>query len=183
VVEQEQKPITLDQALNKVNASTAQKAVIDDYLGRVEAQVVTLLLALEGWKSNPHPLLAEAIFTSGSMVLNAFLEQRKARGILSDPTNQALIAFASGLLSGSGPSPVPRSFGQNLGQAGMQALNAYSAAQDTNQKRQLQQAQLGLLQQNLRTAQEVSKAQATRTGWRLLALALLRADTQERPRS
>jgi hypothetical protein len=74
-------------------------------------------------------------------------------GILADPSNRAAMAFATGLLANSGPSPHPRSFGQNVGQALMGAINTYSQAQDEGRKRLFQDAQLGLLQQQMRKAQ------------------------------
>jgi hypothetical protein len=70
--------LTLEQALNRVNATTVQKAVFDDFLGRVEAHVVTLMLAMEGWKSNPQPIFAEAVYLTGNDVLAAIVEQRRS---------------------------------------------------------------------------------------------------------
>jgi hypothetical protein len=80
-------PLTLEQALNRVNATTAQKAVIDDFLGRTEAQIVTLLLALEGWRSyilrgeidqNQQRLLIDAIYVAGDNTLQGFMAQRQS---------------------------------------------------------------------------------------------------------
>ena len=57
-------------------------------------------------------------------------------GIL-DPRSAAIMQMGLGLMQGAGPSRTPVSFGQSLGQAGMQGLQAFQTAQKANQEQQL----------------------------------------------
>jgi hypothetical protein len=57
-------------------------------------------------------------------------------GVL-DPRSMALTQMGMSLLGSSGPSLTPTSFGQNLGQAGMQGVQAFQQANQANQQQQL----------------------------------------------
>ena len=57
-------------------------------------------------------------------------------GGLDDPRQAGQMALAMGLLSASGPSTTPTSFGQAFGKAGLQGMQAYQGAIDAGIKRQ-----------------------------------------------
>lgn len=60
----------------------------------------------------------------------------------SDPRNQALIAFGSGLMARNGPSLTPVSFGQSMGGAMQDGLTHYKSAHQQQLAEQLREAQI-----------------------------------------
>jgi hypothetical protein len=81
-------------------------------------------------------------------------------GVLMDPSSAGLLATAFGLLSGSGPSRTPVSFGQAFGQAGMQGMNTFYGAQQAQQQKQMMGLKMAEAQ---REAQERAAKQAAMT--------------------
>ena len=73
----------------------------------------------------------------------------------NDPQTVGLLGTALGLLSGSGPSRLPVSFGQVAGQAGLQGLGMAQQTQAQNTARNLQEAQL----KHLNTTDELTRLQ------------------------
>lgn len=61
---------------------------------------------------------------------------------LMDPRTQMLMQTGLGLMAASGPSTTPTRFGQALGQAGMQGMNAYNHTRQANQQAQLMNLKL-----------------------------------------
>lgn len=59
------------------------------------------------------------------------------QGALMDPRSAMIMQTGLGLMAASGPSRYPVGFGQAFGQAGMQGVNAYNQAQQSNQNAQL----------------------------------------------
>lgn len=86
-------------------------------------------------------------------------------GILMDPRTAMMMQTGLGLMGASGPSSMPVSFGQALGQAGMQGMNAFHQTNQANQQNQLHQLKMSEVE---REAAERKKREA--------ALAQLRAD-------
>lgn len=74
-------------------------------------------------------------------------------GVL-DPRSMALMQMGMGLMASSGPSLTPTSFGQNLGQAGMQGMQAFQQAQQMNQQQALRQLQARQIEEQMRLEQE-----------------------------
>jgi len=74
-----------------------------------------------------------------------------------DPRSMMLMQMGMGLMRG--PSTTPISFGQSLGQAGMQGLQAYQQAQQANQQAQLYQMKVD---EAKRQEAERAKAEAAR---------------------
>lgn len=75
------------------------------------------------------------------------------QGMLSDPTSMGLLQAGLGMMSAGGPSKMPVSFGQALGQGAQQGLGAYQQVQQAQAeeaaKQQQQQMQQLLLQLRL----------------------------------
>lgn len=75
-----------------------------------------------------------------------------------DPRSMALMQMGLGLMQSSGPSLMPTSLGQSLGQAGMQGMQAFQQANQANQQQQIfamKQAEA----QKSQAAKEAFKAQ------------------------
>jgi hypothetical protein len=89
--------------------------------------------------------------------------QNPAANLLT-PKNAALLQLASGLLAQSGPQKEPTSFGQGLGLAMPQAMQAYQGARGQEQARQLQQIQMAGGLQQFGAGQAAAKAAADRKG-------------------
>jgi len=74
-------------------------------------------------------------------------------GIL-DPRSQAIAQMGMALLASGGPSRTPVSFGANLGQAGMQGMQAFQQANHAQQQEALRQLQMKKIEEEMRLAQE-----------------------------
>lgn len=61
-------------------------------------------------------------------------------GLLDNPQDAAMMQLGLGLLSAGGPSRMPVSFGQALGSAGNQAMDAYRQAQQANAQEEQRKA-------------------------------------------
>lgn len=73
-------------------------------------------------------------------------------GLLDNPQDAAMMQLGLGLLSAGGPSRMPVSFGQALGSAGNQAMDAYRQAQGDAFKRQMMEMQLKQAKQQMEDA-------------------------------
>ena len=75
---------------------------------------------------------------------------------LMNPATQGLLNMSAGLLQAGGPSPYPTSFGQALGRGVQQGYAGLASAQQAQQQQalvQLEQAKMGMVQQQLKQAQ------------------------------
>jgi hypothetical protein len=75
------------------------------------------------------------------------------QGIL-DPRSAMAMQMGMGLLAAGGPSRTPVSFGQSLGQAGMQGMQAFQQASQAQQQEALRQMQMKKIEEDMRLAQE-----------------------------
>jgi hypothetical protein len=71
-----------------------------------------------------------------------------------DPRTLGLLSTGLGMMQASGPSLRPTSFGQALGQAGMQGLGAYQQAQQSQQNNLLHRMQAAKLMSDLTDAEK-----------------------------
>lgn len=78
-------------------------------------------------------------------------------GLLDNPKDAAMLQLGLGLLSRSGPSRMPVSIGQALGDAGQEAIGTY---QQVGQNQQLMQMREMQMQQQRMQAEEMQKRQA-----------------------
>lgn len=78
-------------------------------------------------------------------------------GLLDNPKDAAMLQLGLGLLSRSGPSRMPVSIGQALGDAGQEAMGTY---QQVGQNQQLMQMREMQMQQQRMQAEEMQKRQA-----------------------
>jgi hypothetical protein len=69
-------------------------------------------------------------------------------GVL-DPRSMALMQMGMGLMQSSGPSLMPTSLGQSLGQAGMHGMQAFQQAQAAQQAAAFRQAQMKKMEEEL----------------------------------
>lgn len=95
-------------------------------------------------------------------------------GLLDNPQDAAMMQLGLGLLSAGGPSRMPVSFGQALGSAGNQAMDAYRQAQQAqmmqelrrqqaeHQKIQIQEAQMKMEEMKRQQALKDQMQQAAR---------------------
>lgn len=74
-------------------------------------------------------------------------------GIL-DPRSQAIAQMGMSLLANSGPSRTPVSFGQSLGNAGMQGLQAFQQANAAQQEEAMRQLRMRQIEEQMRAAQD-----------------------------
>jgi hypothetical protein len=71
------------------------------------------------------------------------------QGSLMDPRAAMLTQMGLGMMAGSGPSRMPVSFGQTLGQAGMQGVQAGQQAIQAQQQEAFRQAQMKKMEEQL----------------------------------
>src|ERR1051325_4626630 len=69
-----------------------------------------------------------------------------------DPSTAGLMSASAALLRGSGPSPFPRSFGQNLGEGMLAGLGGFQGAQQNALQQRLLAAHTALFEQQARKA-------------------------------
>lgn len=70
-------------------------------------------------------------------------------GVLMDPRSALLMQTGLGLLSASGPSRAPVPFGQALGQAGMQGMQAFQQAKQAQLQEAFRQAQMKKMEEQM----------------------------------
>src|ERR1051325_7072692 len=70
-----------------------------------------------------------------------------------DPSTAGLMSASAALLRGSGPSALPRSFGQNLGEGMLAGLGGFQGAQQNALQQRLLAAHGALYEQQVRKAQ------------------------------
>jgi hypothetical protein len=75
-------------------------------------------------------------------------------GILSDPRQAAMLQAGLSLLQSSGPSKMPVSLGQSIGQAGMQGLNAFQQIQQAQLQEEMRKRQIAMQEEQLQMQRE-----------------------------
>lgn len=76
------------------------------------------------------------------------------QGMLMDPRAAMLTQMGLGMMAGSGPSRTPVSFGQVLGQGGMQGMQAMQQAQQAQQAEAFRQFQMKKAEEEMALARE-----------------------------
>jgi conjugal transfer/entry exclusion protein len=84
-------------------------------------------------------------------------------GLLDNPKDAAMLQMGLGLLSRSGPSRMPVSLGQALGDSGQEAMGTYQQVDQANQMKQMRDMQM---QQQRAQAEEAARRQAALKAFR-----------------